>query len=804
MEDTGTPELVFPFVCSNHSCNASYDIKGFANVYMLWGYIFMTCGEKCIIGLTCPECKQTTIKKYSAIPLDFSVAMIDNFCKGGTHLPLNQILFVYFTKFSPYLIPGNQIIANTEDASQADNYRIPSDFVPIRHNPNLERIPSYINSNDIGERLKLENEQNLKVFTRIVPFSSVYYLSDVWLKNLNGGSLSPEFLEECHTSLEILYVNGYKHRNEISAGLSQKSYMKMITSDLTPDEFQNMDRSLYAWNTEIFKKNIIEFLNTYKALRNRKDFELVCYNDLINRYARIFYYNPTIVAKQKLEEELYQEETAHFVEPEPEEKHEFDENGNAIFNDFNPNMSSNLQGPQAEFKTPESKTLTGYHDNIIEKLNKIHAVVDYGGQILIMNEKFDPSLERQYQSFSKKTDFFDKYANQTLKDPCNPKQTISEAQYWWKHEKRRSYEGIVFSPGKHYPGFYNLWQGFPVKPVQGNWSLFRDHIFRIISNKNNEIFRWIMSWMARIVQDPGGERPGTSIVLRGGQGTGKTFFARMFGSLFGRHYLSLSHSTHLTGQFNHHLKDALVVLLDEGFLVGDKQSEGLLKSMVTESIINIEQKFKDLITVKNHINLIIASNNEKIVPAGLDERRFFVTDISEEQKQNKAYFAAVEQQMNNGGREAMLYELMSWDYSDVSLRTIPKTKALFEQKHYSMSTVQKFWYEKLLDGRLSKTHQNWEGWISFQELYDSYLEFARLRNDKNLHAQNTFGKELRKVCKSMSKGRPNENGGRNHIKKFPALDICRKEFEKFVDVENLIEWEDPAETIQIGVRAFMM
>jgi hypothetical protein len=64
--------------------------------------------------------------------------------------------------------------------------------------------------------------------------------------------------------------------------------------------------------------------------------------------------------------------------------------------------------------------------------------------------------------------------------------------------------------------------------------------------------------------------------------------------------------------------------------------------------------------VKNFIRLIVASNNDWVVPAGLEERRFFVLDISDKYMQNHEYFKKLFDQMDNGGREAMLHDLLQF------------------------------------------------------------------------------------------------------------------------------------------------
>jgi len=36
---------------------------------------------------------------------------------------------------------------------------------------------------------------------------------------------------------------------------------------------------------------------------------------------------------------------------------------------------------------------------------------------------------------------------------------IPVGKWWLTHDDRRTYKGVVFSPGKSVPGYYNLWKG---------------------------------------------------------------------------------------------------------------------------------------------------------------------------------------------------------------------------------------------------------------------------------------------------------------------------------------------------------
>ncbi len=189
--------------------------------------------------------------------------------------------------------------------------------------------------------------------------------------------------------------------------------------------------------------------------------------------------------------------------------------------------------------------------------------------------------------------------------------------------------------------------------------------------------------MARCVQKP--DCPGeVAVVLRGEMGTGKGAFAKHFGSLFGRHFLQVSDPKHLVGSFNSHLRDCVVLFGDEAFYAGDKKHESVLKALVTEEHLAIEAKGVEVFASPNYTHIILASNSAWVVPAGSNERRFFALDVSAEKMQDKKYFAAITEQMNRGGKEALLHYLLKYDISNFEVRDVPKTIALQDQKLLSI------------------------------------------------------------------------------------------------------------------------
>jgi hypothetical protein len=340
-----------------------------------------------------------------------------------------------------------------------------------------------------------------------------------------------------------------------------------------------------------------------------------------------------------------------------------------------------------------------------------------------------------------------------------------------------------------------LWRGFAVTPRPGDWSIFKNFIFEIICGHRPEINSWVLAWMARLCQDPGGDRPGTAIVLRSeAKGTGKSSFANIFGSIFGPHYIQLTSSLQIVGRFNSHLQGKVLAFADEASWGGDRNAEGVLKNLITEPYANIELKGRDLIRVRNHINLIFASNSTWVVPAGAGERRFLVLDVLPDRKGDTRFWKGMYEHMTRGGGiEAMFHDLLKIDTSTENLRYAPRTDALFDQILAGMSQniVRAFWLETLKDGKHSFTPDSlrpcaggtadWPTVILKDKIYEDFISFVKLslhRYHAPSHREEFFA-DLKKNV-DLSNFRPRINGERLCCLRIPVLEEARRQFEQII------------------------
>ena len=373
------------------------------------------------------------------------------------------------------------------------------------------------------------------------------------------------------------------------------------------------------------------------------------------------------------------------------------------------------------------------------------------------------------------------------------------AGLWPGHTERQQYEGIEFAPGGGRQNYYNLWRGFAVEPRPGDCSKFLAHLRDNIAKGDNDLFMWNIGWFAQIVQEPT-VKLGTSLVYRGKMGTGKTKVGQVIGSLIGEdHYALVADPRDITGQFNSHMASLLLLQADEAFWAGDKRGEGKLRDLITGVVHFLEFKGVDPIQVRNYIRLFVTGNQDWIIPAGFGERRFAVFDVGEGHMQDHAYFAAIDEEMNNGGREALLHHLLTFDLSQVNLRVIPKTAALFQQQIQLATAEQAWWIDTLTTGRLPWGTDEANTCLK-KRLYRSYIQHANLQGVRRKGIETTIGMFLSRYVGSELKsdarlpyyvyvhGRK-VTKERDWCYRFPPLADCREHFAQ--QLQQTITWENP-------------
>ena len=439
----------------------------------------------------------------------------------------------------------------------------------------------------------------------------------------------------------------------------------------------------------------------------------------------------------------------------------------------------------------------------VEALNKEYALVKVGSQAVIFQENPGARLVehrlRMLGIEAFKTWYRNKFTEVRGRD--GKLKRVTWANRWLDDPGRRQYQGIEFFPDPYNAAgcseYLNLWSGFAVKPAEKpdwrKYKILRDHLLRNICNGDERLYRWLFGFFAHLVQRPR-ERLGIALVLRGKMGTGKTKVGEIIGALFPRHYFLVDDPRYITGKFNSHMAACLLLQADEAFWAGDKAAEGRLKGLITGLTQLIEAKGVDPIRLDNFVRVIMTSNEDWVVPAGKDERRFAVFDVNDRCAKNHDYFAAMDAEMAAGGLSHLLGDLLAFDLESVDLRNAPRTAALLEQKFRSLASVDAWWLERLMSGSTSHHDSTWDRIVPCSQLFDDYVATAEKVGIRRKREQIAFGLALRKLLPSLPRERrtasiDGDRGAsvrRVWCYRLPPLAEARKAFERAI--EQTVEW----------------
>lgn len=453
-------------------------------------------------------------------------------------------------------------------------------------------------------------------------------------------------------------------------------------------------------------------------------------------------------------------------------------------------------------------------DQDLGKLNEEYAVIqDYGGKCVVVHETTN-ELGLRILSRQGFEDFRNIFMNQlkVVETKDGPK-SIPLGHWWLKHPQRRQYRSIVFEPERITKGDYNLWQGWAVDAIPGDCQIYLDFVRTIVCNGVDDHYNYLLKWMAWAVQNPA-KAGQVAVVLQGVRGAGKGTFVEIFGHLFGSHFMQVADERHMTGNFNIHLRDCVLLYADEAFYAGNKKHESVLKTLISEPRLAIEAKYSNVEMSRNCLHIIMASNDDWVVPAGPLERRFLMLKVSGEKRGDTEYFGELRKKMlEEGGCSALLHMLKNMDLSRFNIFDAPQTQALQQQQILSMSPTDSWWHEKLTTGAI--LDKPWIGWVASSTMYLDYqlwCDSNRIYRKLSPIALALYLKKMmpdmenqkragliyeRKLVDGTMKYTSNHKQGVRGLK-LPDLETARRTFNDYMSGSNgvALTWEDTDTDLQ--------
>jgi hypothetical protein len=368
----------------------------------------------------------------------------------------------------------------------------------------------------------------------------------------------------------------------------------------------------------------------------------------------------------------------------------------------------------------------------LQEMNQRYYPVQVGREMLVAYQE-ESMLDHATCILMKYHDFKNKYCNKPVvvgfHANGNP---IMKAQgeAWLTHPLRNANRKLVFDPerlpGGEEKSIFNLYQGWPTfgDATQGDPEPMLEHIREVICCGESLKYDYLIRWLAYCVQYPW-RRPEVAVVLQGVKGCGKGTIGQTMVKLFGAHGLQVSNRKHVTGQFNGHMATCLYMFADESFFVGNKEGEAVLKAIITEPFMMLERKGIDAVQMANMLALMMAANEDHIINATTEERRFSVFGVSPHRVNDIQYFVRLAEWRENGNNlQAFLAYLQNVDLDGFNPRVVPQTRELAEQRFLSLDGFESWFVECLSRESFTERDGEWGETVTIEALAESFNKWC--------------------------------------------------------------------------------
>ena len=313
-------------------------------------------------------------------------------------------------------------------------------------------------------------------------------------------------------------------------------------------------------------------------------------------------------------------------------------------------------------------------------------------------------------------------------------------------------------------------------------------MYNNICDSDEIAFVQYVAWLADIVNQPH-ISPAFAIVMRGEEkGTGKSIISATMQCILETMAYSSSDPEHIFGRFTSHLQNTLLVVGEEMSWGGDRNIASKMKDLITSQFITVEKKGIDIITAKKYFRIILIDNDDWVVNASKDERRWLVLEVNPQKAKNDAYFSLlVKNRLIIPDAAKQVFDVLSAIEHSIAMTKAVETKGLANQKLFSISSIEKWWIDVLMeindDYNFSGFYESLKrGRVNKADVFNNYLNWydniRPLSKDKETNSC-LFG---RKFIKIVGGGELNiiDSNSRGYLIK---LDLAKERMNSLYNLE---------------------
>jgi hypothetical protein len=271
---------------------------------------------------------------------------------------------------------------------------------------------------------------------------------------------------------------------------------------------------------------------------------------------------------------------------------------------------------------------------------------------------------------------------------------------WKGNLPLRKFEALVYLPGQpEFPdgelgGRYNIWRESGVTAKAGDVKPFLEHIEYLFPDEAERGF--VLDYLAMLVQAPG-RKINYALLVKGGQGTGKSWIGRLMTKIIGFPNVALPSNTEVMSNWTVWTEGAQLAIIEELMCVGRLDMANRLKPIITEPTLRIEAKGYSLYSIPNHLNLLAFTNHDDAVPIERGDRRWLVV-FSDAKPQSEHYYERIFDFLEGDGPAAVKQWLLDRKVSLNPKGVAPRTKGKEEMQRLSLGEAEQMLAEMLEEG----------------------------------------------------------------------------------------------------------
>ncbi len=339
---------------------------------------------------------------------------------------------------------------------------------------------------------------------------------------------------------------------------------------------------------------------------------------------------------------------------------------------------------------------------------------------------------------------------------------------------------------------YNLWEPFTYSKMTGDY--IRDseglnkilYLIKVLANHEEKSEKFLLDWMAQIVQYP--HIKSVVPVIQSDEGAGKNTLMDILKELLGQTKVwdCVSPEEHIFGRFNDKMKDAFLINLNEANSSNFKGTMGKVRGMITDSTYDLQCKNQSTITLPSFHRFCLMTNADYPIKTSEKDRRFGIIQASNELIGDDDFFADLRANVLNNVTTLRTF----WDFlmsrkvsAKMTKQDLPNTEYHRELKKANVHPIVQ-WVENItLESKSSET----EITMTANQAWDSYRCFC---TDSNIPLNKTTKRSFEvslsiKTIPGVSK----KQGTNGRVRLFD-LELLRKHFEIEPEVEINVEIDD--------------